>query len=259
MKQSRIKNILQCLKSDRVDIGWTTFLDVYSSLIRSIAYKFQGNNSEADDCYEYICAKLSDDNFRRLQAFDPSGPAQFRTWLTTVVANLCKDWRRSRYGRRRPPRFVQELPEVEQSVFRLLFQQGMTHHECLHVLKARFPELDLEDIQRINSELYASLSSNQHWQLSLSKHDSLPEDDIELAHESPTSRPDLELQHIQDAQRLESALARLEPQQRLLLRLRYQQDLTLNEVANLVGFDDLHKARRAVEKALKALKKVFDL
>lgn len=259
MKQSRIENILLDLTSGQIDVGWTTFLDAYSDLLREVVRRFETHISATDECYEYICAKLSDDDFRRLKQFDPTGPARFRTWLTTVTANLCKDWRRSRYGRQRPPKFVQDLPDLDKAVFQLLFRQAMTHHECLHVLKSQFPRVRPADIERINGELFEALSANQHWQLSISKHDHLPADAVDLAHEASESRPDLHVQLEQDVLHLQSALAKLEPEQRLVLQLRYQQDLTLSEVAKLTGMDDPYKARRAIDKALAALKKLFDL
>jgi RNA polymerase sigma factor (sigma-70 family) len=259
MKQSRIENILLCLASGQVETGWTTFLDAYSSLINKIVGRYAAEASAVDDCFEYVCAKFSDDDFRRLRQFDPAGPARFRTWLTVATANLCRDWRRSQFGRQRQPSFVQKLPELEQQVFQLLFRKGMTHHECLHVIKNRYPKVKAVDIERISGELYRALSANQHWQLSLRRHDPISADEIELFDDTPATHPDIQLQHDQDLQRLALALARLEPEQRLLLQLRYQQDLTLNEVADLVGIDDPFKARRAIDKALAALKKSFDI
>ena len=259
MKQSRIEKILLSLESGQIEIGWTTFLNAYSNLLRSIAFQFEANDSEAEDCYEYVCAKLSDDDFRRLRAFKPSGSARFRTWLITVAANLCKDWRRSRYGRQRAPSFVCDLSELEQRVFQLLYRQGMTHHECLHALRDQYPKLRPNDVERINGDLFEALSANQHWRLSICKNDPVPADDIDLTNDTIASRPDLKFQHDQNLERLETALSKLSPDQRLLLRLRYQQDLTLKEIARLGDFDDPYQARRAIEKALAALKKVFDL
>ena len=99
MNQSRIENILLCLGAGQIDVGWASFLDTYSKTLLSIAHQFASDDSAGDDCYEYVCAKLSDNNFHKLKAFDPSGRARFKTWLTVVIANLCKDWRRSVYGR----------------------------------------------------------------------------------------------------------------------------------------------------------------
>jgi DNA-directed RNA polymerase specialized sigma subunit len=48
-------------------------------------------------------------------------------------------------------------------------------------------------------------------------------------------------------------MARLEPRQRLLLRLRFQQDLTLEEVARLTRIPDPYRANREIQAAVAAL------
>ena len=57
----------------------------------------------------------------------------------------------------------------------------------------------------------------------------------------------------EDRQRLEAALARLSARDRLLIRLRYQQNLTLKEVARLARLGDPFRARRRIQAALKLL------
>ncbi len=123
MKQARIENILLCLNSGQLDAGWVAFLETYSTVLHSFARQFEVDNCTSGDCFEFVCAKLSDNNFRRLKAFKPEGPAKFRTWLTAVTANLCRDWRRSAYGRQRLPESVRQLPEFDQLVFECLFQR----------------------------------------------------------------------------------------------------------------------------------------
>ena len=60
----------------------------------------------------------------------------------------------------------------------------------------------------------------------------------------------------QERSMLEAAMARLPPPQRLLLRLRYQQDLTLEEIARLTGMPDPFRANRQVQAALEALAEI---
>ena len=69
--------------------------------------------------------------------------------------------------------------------------------------------------------------------------------------------PEALVQSEQDRQQLHNAMARLEPQQRLLLQLRYQQDLTLEEVARLTGLGDPFRARRKIDAALATLAKAM--
>lgn len=163
MKQARIENILQCLNAGQLDAGWAAFLETYSAALHNIIRQFEADSSNAEDCFQFVCAKLSDDEFRRLKAFNPNGPAKFRTWLITVTANLCKDWRRSIYGRKRPPESIRQLPEFDQLVFDCFYRHGMTHHECLHVLKDRFTRLSLDPISDANARLHLALSSKQCW------------------------------------------------------------------------------------------------
>jgi RNA polymerase sigma factor (sigma-70 family) len=253
MSLARIESILLCLHSGERDIGWAAFLETYSGVLHGVVHQFELDKGAAEDCFEYVCAKLSDDNFRRLKAFGPDGPAKFRTWLTAVTANLCKDWRRSVIGRRRLPESIRQLPEMDRFIFECFYRQGMTHGECLHVLKSRYATITLKQISESNARLHSILSSNQRWQLSVKRDESQSIDDSEVEFEANDGDPELHVQSEEDRLRLEKAMARLEPRQRLLLQLRYQQDLTLTEVAQLIGLADPFKAKRQIAAALAAL------
>jgi DNA-directed RNA polymerase specialized sigma24 family protein len=53
-------------------------------------------------------------------------------------------------------------------------------------------------------------------------------------------------------------MARLPPGQRLLLQLRYEQELTLAEVARLAGLPDLNRANRQIQAALAELARLLE-
>ena len=57
----------------------------------------------------------------------------------------------------------------------------------------------------------------------------------------------------QEQRQLMDAMARLPAEQRLLLRLRYEQNLTLAEVARLTRQPDPFRTNRQIQSALKAL------
>jgi RNA polymerase sigma factor (sigma-70 family) len=129
----------------------------------------------------------------------------------------------------------------------------MTHHECLQVLKNRFTKITLDEISDTNARLHSALSSKQRWQLSIARNEPRSKDESTTEIEADDDGPELLVQSDEEKRRLEKAMARLEPQQRLLLQLRYQQDLTLREVAQLTGSTDPFKARRQIDAALAAL------
>ena len=67
-----------------------------------------------------------------------------------------------------------------------------------------------------------------------------------------------EVSHVdQERAALAAALARLAPRERLLLRLRYEQDLTLEEVARLMRLPDPFRANRQIQGALASLSKLM--
>jgi len=93
------KELLERLSSGRVDAAWSEFLARYSPLIMHVIRRHDDDDDRTTECFNHVCAALSDDGFRRVLSFRPDGPARFKTWLIEVVANLCVDWRRQERGR----------------------------------------------------------------------------------------------------------------------------------------------------------------
>jgi RNA polymerase sigma factor (sigma-70 family) len=76
--------------------------------------------------------------------------------------------------------------------------------------------------------------------------------------EDASAGPEEVAQDAQQQERLAAALAQLPPPQRLLLRLRYEQDLTLAEVARLAGLHDPFRANRQIQAALAAVAAIMN-
>jgi RNA polymerase sigma factor (sigma-70 family) len=178
-----------------------------------------------------------------------------------VVANLCHDWRRRQRGRVRPVRSVSRLPELDQHVYRCIFVGGMSRAECAASLAPRFPSLTETVVADISARLFRILTPQQRWHLGARAQvpgrlprNGLP-DDEEPAWQVATQEPgpgDL-VEELQEQQRLREALSQLPADQRLLLRLRYEQGLTLAEVARLTRQPDPFRANRRIQAALDAL------
>jgi len=257
-----IESILRRLASSRSERGWSQFLAAYSDLIYQVVHEFEDDGHLAEDCYLHVCSQLADSGFKRLLNFRVDGPARFETWLRVVVTRLCLDWRRAEYGRFRPFRVVQKLPALQRELFELRFRHGLALHECFLNLKTNDPTLTRTIFTRENSELNQALSSEQHSRLGARARRPLSLDDVtvrgEITPRSADSDPEQHLQMEQERLRLEQAMARLEPLQRLLIRLRYQHELTLQEVARLGGLDNLHSASRHLKIALTTLGELLE-
>lgn len=261
MSDDAVGDLLARLASPDPSAAWTEFLQQHSSVILQIIRRHERDPQRSSECFVHVCEALSDDGFRRLRSFRPDGQASFRTWLMAVTSNLCVDWWRRRRGRYRPIRAVARLPEREQLVYRCLYVRGMSRIECLHTLLPQFPDLTEREIAGINARLFALLTPQQRWQRGTVMATTGPQDDefaqafedaaLQLAEPGPG--PDELVQSAQECGRLDTALAALPPHQRLLLRLRYEQDLTLAEVARLAGLHDPFRANRQIQAALAAL------
>ena len=266
MTDQSISDLLAGLASANPSTAWKHFLQRYSSTIMQIVRRYESDPQRMTECFDYVCAGLSDHGFRRLLGFQQDGPAQFRTWLMAVTANLCVDWRRRKRGRFRPVRAVTHLPELDQLVYRYLYVHGLRRAECLRRLRPRFPDLTDQQLSDINARLFSLLSPQQRWQLGMRMATTGPQgetltldvDDDSIQLEDASAGPEEVAQDEQQQERLAAALAQLPPPQRLLLRLRYEQDLTLAEVARLTGLHDPFRANRQIQAALAAVAAIMN-
>ena len=255
MTERPISDLLDRLSSEKVNSAWNDFLEQFSPLMIHVVRRFETDDGRAMDCFIYVCEELSDNGFQRLRRFRPDGPARFRTWLTAVVSNLCIDWRRKQRGRFRPIQAITGLPELDQLVFKYIYVRGMPRDECLHALQARFPELTEQQLSATNARLFSLLTPKQRWQLRARSAEKVPLDEVSSLHdvEAEDAGPEELTQLEQERKLLDLAMARLPPQQRLLVRLRYQQNLTLEEIARLTRLPDPFRANRQIQAALSAL------
>jgi RNA polymerase sigma factor (sigma-70 family) len=264
MTERPIRDLLERLSSEKVNAAWNEFLEQFSPLMMHVVRRFESDHGRAMDCFIYVCEALSDNGFQRLRRYRPDGPARFRTWLTAVVSNLCIDWRRREHGRFRPIQPVSGLPEFDQLVFNYIYVRGMPRDECLHALRTRFPEVTEQQLSETNARLFALLTPRQRWQLSARTGETIPlnvaspSGDLESALQAEEPGPDELAQAEQERRKLAAALAQLPPQQRLLLRLRYEQNLTLEVVARLMRLPDPFRANRQIQVALAALAEIMN-
>lgn len=262
--ESRAMELLGQLAADGAGAAWGEFLKLYSSVVMLVVRRFESGRDESTDCFLYVCEALSDDGFRRLRSYRPQGKARFRTWLSAVVANLCIDWQRRRSGRYRPVQAVADLPEIDQQVYRCIYVRGMSRADCLSALIGRYPDLTQSRLSEINARLFQTLTPQQRFQLAVR---SAPRTSLDAPAyadgDEPVQVPDQSLPPdelagaLQQGKRLREALVQLPADQRLMLRLRYEQELPLAEVARLMALGDPFRANRRIQAALHALARII--
>lgn len=257
-----IASMLSALSSAERQSAWCAFLDRYSSLIYHVVRSFDRDPDRSGNCFLFICEQLSANDFRRLRKFDLSGRASFSTWLCAVVRNLCLDWHRKEHGRHRVFGSVARRSAIAQLLFEIVFRRGLSAEEAREELSRRGVELSFAAVEERICELRRCLSSRQLWLLSSGKAmldsiDAEEEGTYTVEPADPAPDPESLATLRETHQHVSAALASLTDSDRLLIRLRYQEGLTLQQVAKLVGLKDAQTADRRLRDIIDHLRQAL--
>jgi RNA polymerase sigma factor (sigma-70 family) len=241
--------------------AWTFFVQRYSGLLLQTIQELESDYDQVLDRYLYVCQKLAERDCKRLLAFKRGGEREFAAWLRAVTRNLCIDYLRQQQGRRRLPRAIARLPALDQEVFEAAFWQGHNATETHALLGTYHPELRfsqvLESLERIQAVL-------QPWQMQkvlAQKPVPIPVSPVsrsgeDLLEQVPDERtgPEEDVLLREKAKLLQNAIAGLPAPARLLLRLRFELGLTLQEIARLSGLTDHRKVHEELARIFQGLR-----
>jgi len=258
-----IASMLSALSSTERQSAWCAFLDRYSGLIYHVVLSFDRDPDRSGNCFLFVCEQLSASDFRRLRKFDQSGRATFSTWLCAVVRNLCLDWHRKEHGRHRVFGSIARRSALDQLLFEIVFKQGLSADEAREELGRRGIELSYAAVEERICELRRCLSSRQLWLLSSGNtvQDSIDEEEGTYVIEPADPAPDPEaLAALRETHKhVSAALTSLSDSDRLLVRLRYQEGLTLQQVARLVGLKDAQTPDRRLRDIIDHLRQALGM
>jgi len=262
MDHTRIDDLIDHLRSPAPQEAWESFLERYSPLLLEVVRLFERDEDAAGDCYVFICEQLSRDNFRRLLRFRPDGPARFTTWLCVVARNLCLDWHRREVGRHRVFASVGRLSALDQKVFHCLFVELRPVEAAFLELRPAFPQLTIDQVCEGADRVQRTLTSRQRWLLNARRARASVRATVSLGQadeavwDAPSDMPNPEtwagLQEERAA--LFAAMSRLSARERLLVRLRFERELTLDEIARLMQLDNAQSADRRIQEAVEKLR-----
>jgi RNA polymerase sigma factor (sigma-70 family) len=265
MPEESFDSFLEQFNSRDPEEAWRLFLEEYSTTILNVVRHIEHDSETVPDCFQFVCERLSADSFRRLKKFRAGGPAVFSTWLRAVVRNLCLDWRRKQFGRHRSFKSISRLSGFDQEVFRHLYERPVSFEEAFESLRSTFPNLThtqlTESTARIDKELTTRqrrLLDAQHSSLTSPARVSWGETDPAHDVQDPAPSPEAQAVAAQKARALRRALANLPQRDRLLIRLRFEQELTLEQVAKLMDLGNAQRVERQIKAVLMQLRKELE-
>jgi RNA polymerase sigma factor (sigma-70 family) len=236
--------LLDRLRSSDPLSAWSDFLQQYSPILYQSARACTRDEDDAADYFLYICEQLAKSSFHRLLLFRPDGGASFATWLRVVARNLCFDCHRKKHGRPRPFKSVQNFSPLELEVYRCRQERGLSQQQTLEELRKTAPGVSLSELSDMESRIENSLSPRQHWILSArSQSRSNPttlvagqddgESTVDVADSGPNPETIILEQQLQA--KVQKCVSSLPRDERLLVQLRFEEGLSLEEIARLTG------------------------
>jgi DNA-directed RNA polymerase specialized sigma24 family protein len=240
---------LQALMRKDPAAGWRAFIDQYTPLLVGLLRRAGlVDRDEVMEVYVAICEQLSARDFERLKS-QSTARGSIGGWLAVVARHAVVDWLRSRKGRRRLFQALQDLPPADQRVFELYYWDEHTPSEIAELLTQETGErMSLapvfDALERINGVL-----NDRHR--------------AELCALAVRSKAPVPLEELDDGRRIvhggadpeaaarvaqlnasfERALATLPAEDAAIVRLKYAEGLSNQDVERVLDIERLSSAR----------------
>lgn len=266
MDEDSVQRLLDGLASQERGEAWSGFLDAYARLILQVVHRVEWDSEQRIDCFVFVCEELSRNRCRRLLRYNAAKGASFSTWVQVITHNLCLDWHRKKSGRFRLFRSLADLSARDEEIYRSVYAHGLSSVETRRALQPEYPDLTASDVTETIERIRQQLTPRQHWLLSLQRPKVVPLDAYtaggvsksrkQIADRGPN--PELFAANQERRAQLAAALDRLSEEDRLLVRLRFEEGLTLQQVANLTGLNNAQQADRRLQEVLAQLKEEME-
>ena len=181
-------------------------------------------NADAEDFTSQVKLKLLENDGARLTRF--RGRSSLRTFLTTVIANLFRDYRNHKWGKWRPSAAAQRRGELAVQLESLLYRDGYTLDEAVAILNTNFQvTLPAADLRQLAEGLPAR---NRRRFESDEQLDQMP---VDGGVEDGLAARDQAVVFAKSRAVLGEALSALPAEDRLVLKMRFENGFTVAHIA----------------------------
>lgn len=132
-----------------------TFLSYLPHIDKVVAHlcrRHHFKKEECEDFHSYVKVKLLEDDCAVLRKFQ--GRSSLKTYLTTVVVNLMKDYQNHLWGKWRPSAEAERLGPVAVLLEKLLVRDGYSFDEAVQILQTNHNvEMSWQEIHAMAAKL----------------------------------------------------------------------------------------------------------
>jgi len=199
-------------------------LDLIENICGFVCRRNACYGADAEDFSSLVHIKLLADGCGRLRKF--AGRSSLKTFLTIVVANLFRDYRIQRWGKYRPSQAAKRAGKVACSLELLLYRDGRSFDEAVRILR------DNDQVEETEAQL-ADLAVKIPFRIPR-----LREGEEQLETLPATDDPEEEVLRKEkgaSVERMRGVLARglasLPKEDQLILRMRFEDGVTIARIA----------------------------
>ncbi len=224
--------------------AYQQLLSDYAAVIQQMIKRFFRDPDEVMEVFVDICERLQAREYSALRSFKGGSP--IKPWLSVIAANASRDrLRRSRAGEL-PPLFASKLSAFERVVYRCYYRHQMSHEEIALIATADTGEHhSASEVGEAISRIDEMLGAERRWRLVhliALRAQSFSVDVLiesgKLPGEETADWNDEALLATEQKEMLARAFQAMEPEDRLILQLRFEQDLTAVQIAEILGYEN---------------------
>lgn len=227
-------------------------LELVRSIVRFTGRRRLVDESDLDELESYVNLKLVESDYRILRRFEHR--SSLKTYLTVVVQRLFLDYLHSKWGKWRPSAAARRIGSVAIRLEELMNRDGLSFDEAVEtLLTSRATELSRDELFQIVSELPV----RQPRRMTPVEGGSLPEAAVPVPPAPEVTESDVDSLARAAEETLRTALSKLRAEDRLVLKLRFNDGLSVPQISSALDLESKPLYRR-INKCLVALKESFE-
>lgn len=220
-------------------------LDLIERLVRFIGRRHHLSSADTEEFASTVRLKLVENDFAILRKFE--GRSTLATYLTVVVERLCQDYSIARWGKWRPSAAARRIGDVAIMLERMVVRDGATFDEAVGILQTNHGITETREQLR---EMFLALPVRMaRWHTAGAAPEPAADgfaDPSFRSHEDET-----EAERVSAA--LSEAVAALAPEDQRILKLRFEEGLTVTDISAILSIDSrlLYRRLQSIIRALR--------
>lgn len=212
-------------------------LDLIDQVIRFVCRRHCVGAEGVEDFESFVKLRFVSDDYRILRSFQ--GRSSLKTYLVTVVHRLFLDYRIAQWGKWRPSAGARRMGEAGISLETLIYRDGHSVDEAVEILRTnQGVRLTEEQLREMASRLPVRTSHRMEGE------EALQQVAVTARQEEAVEVLDHAKKLAEAEKALSAAMARLTSEDRLILKMRFEDQFTVAQIAQVLRVEQKPLYRR---------------